>query len=110
MSKLITKASACAASICLIAGTAFAAQAEDFEFRYNASELETSYGVEKLYKRIENKVERHCTISGRRPLHAIAQEEACIEDMMQDIMARIDDPRLDRYANLENGQTQVSRN
>ncbi|MEL7486900.1 MAG: UrcA family protein [Pseudomonadota bacterium] len=77
-----------------VAAAALPAAAQEFEFNFQQHELATSGGTEALMSRLENRIEAFCTSSGRKSLQTIANERACVDDMMERAMEQIDDPDL----------------
>jgi len=86
-------------AVAMIAGAPLShANTQDVTFAYHPDELETSFGIKQLYKRMQNRAEGICETNGIKPISARVQEAACKQDVLNDFMAQIDDPRLDRFA------------
>ncbi len=77
------------------AGAANAASASDHvSFGYKASELQTTSGVQNLYRRIENKAENACDVRNARALYAKLATARCETDLVEELVATIGDARL----------------
>lgn len=86
--------SAVAASALVLAASA---SADDVAFKYAASELHSTAGVERLYDRIASRAEAACqTSASDRALYARKASVACQRGLVADWVGGIDDTRLNR--------------
>ena len=77
-----------------MAASLSAANASQFEFRYQAHELETAAGVEALYDRIKTDARTSCVRVGVRPLYVRLMERDCVVDLVDEYVAHIDSRKL----------------
>lgn len=72
-----------------------ASSADNAYFRYNTSELATTASAQQLYHRLEANAERACADKDRASQTRIkALIRKCEAGLMEDWIAKIDDPRL----------------
>ncbi|WP_306250167.1 UrcA family protein [Parvularcula sp. IMCC14364] len=87
MKKLIIAAAAAVA----ITGTA---QAEEFKFNFDRELLTTQSGVEKVYDRLQRRIDSFCEDPGIRSLDMRAYEAECKQSLMDQVVNQIGSTRL----------------
>ncbi|MCI5045517.1 MAG: UrcA family protein [Aquisalinus sp.] len=75
-----------AAAVIAVTGTA---QAEEFKFTFDRELLTTQSGVEKVYGRLEKRIESFCKDSGLRSLEVRSFETECQKDLMGQVVNQI---------------------
>jgi UrcA family protein len=101
---LKTVAIAAIASVAVIG----AAQAQEHsDFSYKESELQSAASVRGLYKRIANRAESACGVNDTRALYAKKVAAQCEAGLVEDWIAGIDDPRLNRM-HAQYGKSQIA--
>lgn len=60
-------------------------------------DLETDYGVERVYNALARKAESSCTSPGRVPLSIRHMEEQCTEDLLEDFIFDVGNEALTRF-------------
>ncbi len=96
---MLAKATLIALSTSFIALSANAGQHDRVAFRYQAQELDTAKGAVKLYDRLAKHAERACTSPGVRSLETRRFEAACTEQLTDELVSRIDHPRISSLHN-----------
>lgn len=84
-----------------------AANASNYEFAYHPYELETAGGRLALYERIHRLSERVCGDNRSREMWRNRDRKECRDEVVMDLLAKIDDSRL--YA-LANGDRRLAAN
>lgn len=105
MSKIIRVCSALVA--CAVMTTAFGAQSAPasqaepdrrdtvkFKFQYEASDLATREGAEKVYRRLVRVVRRQCTPAGTLAAELRRVDQRCISEMTSNAVARMGSAHL----------------
>ncbi|MEM8772214.1 MAG: UrcA family protein [Pseudomonadota bacterium] len=72
------------------------AMAQSVTFRYQPDELQTRSGAMKTYKRLEKRVERACVRQGQRTLSERRFAEDCMAELKDQMVAKIDHPRVNQ--------------
>ena len=96
-----TFAAACAALTALTGLAITPANASDIKFRFHTYELKSEAGAKVVYKRLTNRVENHCYSGGPRFLSGTIGADKCIDSAMNDLVAKIDHPRLTQIHALQ---------
>ena len=85
-----------------------AAQAGDHaSFSYKESELQSTATINNLYKRIESRAQNACGADDARALYAQKSVAECEASLVDDWVAGINDPRLNRM-HAQNGGSQIA--
>ncbi len=86
--------------ICLsiIIASTSAVSARDLTIKIDRELLETKSGPQKVMNRIDNKVRKYCLSGGSRSLQQRAQEEACVDEMTQKVLRKVNHPALSRLS------------
>ena len=75
-----------AAAVIAVTGTA---QAEEFKFNFDRELLTTQSGIEKVYDRLEKRIDTFCEDPGLRSLDMRAHEAQCKQNLMGQVMNEI---------------------
>ncbi len=78
----------------ILPSAAFAGSDKDVKFGYYASELATLKGQERVFARLENKIDGVCRVRARQSLAEREQAYACKAELMEEILEKIDEPSL----------------
>lgn len=73
---------------------ALAGSDKDVKFGYYASELTTAVGQERVFARLENRVDGACRVRARQSLSEREQAYACKAELMEEMLEKIDEPSL----------------
>ena len=98
-------------SAAMIAALALAnapANAAEVHFSYQPHELETQAGAKALYKRLSKKAKSECAQPGVRPLAHQRAERACAIALTNDLVAKVNDARVDRIHARAMGEIEVA--
>ena len=90
-----------------VATFAFSATADDFSFKYSANEVNSSKGVESIYKSIEQTAKEHCPSWAE--VRSLADVRSCREDVANTLVQKINAPLLTAYHNGETTEQIASR-
>lgn len=101
---LLNTAKAFAATTMIAGGIAVTApayaistQADIVTTKIDIRDLETDYGIAKVYKALSRRAKSACTTPGAKALSSRQAEEACTENLLIDFVQDVDDERLTRY-------------
>ena len=83
------------------------ASAFDVKFKFDADSLNTKKGAVRIAERLEKEITNACTTNGRRSLSTIASERTCTVELMEQMVSKINDQRLN---NVLNGAVIVAQN
>ena len=92
-----------ALAACMLIGSAGAAAADnrndhrdpvEFGFRYDASDLATPQGAERVYRRLVIAVRRECTPGGTRLSELRRTDARCVSELTDKVIARIGSVQL----------------
>ena len=85
-----------------------AAQAGDHaNFSYKESELQSTATISDLYRRIESRAQNVCGADDARALYAQKTAAECEANLVEEWVAGINDPRLNRM-HAQNGGSQIA--
>ena len=82
-----------AAAFITAAAAAPAFAQSEFTFKYQEHELATAGGQKALMNRLEDRIEAFCTTTGRKSLTAVAAEEDCVDETMEDVLEKISETK-----------------
>lgn len=92
-----------ALAACILMGSGVAAAADNrfdhrdpvkLEFRYDASDLATPHGAEKVYRKLVIAVRRECTPVGTRLNDLRRTDMRCVRELTDKVVARIGSVQL----------------
>ncbi|MCI5048308.1 MAG: UrcA family protein [Aquisalinus sp.] len=78
----------------VVVAFATTAQAEEFKFNFDRELLTTQSGVEKVYDRLQKRIDTFCEDPGLRSLNMRAHEARCKKDLMDQVVNQIGSTRL----------------
>jgi UrcA family protein len=102
--KTLAKRFASAAALGSMLFSAAPALADDVEFSYAASDLQSSASVAALYERLADKAWRACALYRGSGLWGLHYQVACAEDLMTDFVEGIDDAGLTALHEQQEGE------
>jgi len=76
---------------------AISAQSDQITTKIDIRDLETDYGVAKVYEALERRAESACRTPGMKSISSRNAEEVCAEDLLVDFIQDVDDGRLTSY-------------
>jgi len=76
---------------------AITTQADIVTTTIDIRDLETDYGVAKIYKSLARRAEKACATWGTRSISARQAEDVCAGKLLIDFVQDVDDERLTRY-------------
>lgn len=79
------------------------AQAASLSFAFHAHELSSDASRDALHDRLTTAAREFCMIESRKSLKAFRQEKACVAEIADTLVERIDDARLAALHATENG-------
>lgn len=88
---------AIAAAGVTFAPAAFAAPSTEVSVKIDTRYLETDWGVEKVYTKLENKARSACDTGSSRSPSARRFEHDCMSDLLDDFVANVDAEVLTAY-------------
>ena len=95
------------AAISSVAAIGAAQAGDNASFGYKPSELQSTATIHDLYQRIENRAESACGADNARALYAKKIATQCENELIEEWVAGINDPRLNRM-HAQNGGSQVA--
>lgn len=94
----MTKLFLAAAAALIVAGPASAAS---WRFEVRSWELESDGGLHNTMRRITDKAEAVCGVEAARTLREVSAGQRCVAAVTEEIVAKIDHPRLTAMAQEE---------